>query len=228
MIKILRDLMFKHQNSGNKYKLHFINEKNINDYLDQKPSFFQNLLPAHQADYLRINVLNKFGGIWLDSDVLIMNNLDYYFELLEKYDGFFQKRKLISISFFGSRKNNLVLKEWNKRATNLLTQKNGKINWTDIGTTMIEKIYKDQPEFFKNIKILNAYEHSYPVHWSQCVEEFCLKPYDNYKSLITKERNDLIILVNSVYKFLENKTEEEILNSKMPLNYFLNQSLKNS
>jgi hypothetical protein len=227
LIRILRDLMFKHQESGKGYKLHYINPSNIKNYLPNTPRCFDQLLPAHQADFLRINVLNTYGGIWLDSDILIMNNLDYYFDLLKIYSSFFQKQEVISISFFGSRKNNPIMLEWISRAEKLLNAKGNKINWSDIGSNMIEKIRADMPDLFNNTKIINAYDHSYPVKWNQCLEQFCLKNYDNYLNLIPKERNDLIILVNSVYKFLEKKSEEEILNSKMPLNYFLNKSFQN-
>jgi hypothetical protein len=36
----------------------------------------------------------------------------------------------------------------------------------------------------------------------------------------------LIVLVNSVYKKLENMTEKEILDGNMPINYFINKSLE--
>jgi hypothetical protein len=35
------------------------------------------------------------------------------------------------------------------------------------------------------------------------------------------------VLVNSVYKNLEDKTEQEIIDGNMPLNYFINKSFEN-
>jgi hypothetical protein len=57
-----------------------------------------------------------------------------------------------------------------------------------------------------------------------CVSEFIIKPYDNYKSII-RDYQPLIMLVNSVYRELEEKTTEEIVHGNMPINYFLNKSL---
>ena len=70
-------------------------------------------------------------------------------------------------------------------------------------------------------------DNLYPINWNNGVVEFIKKPYDNYKNIIRKYQ-PLIILVNSVYKELENMTEEQILNGHLPLNYFLNKSFENA
>jgi hypothetical protein len=66
----------------------------------------------------------------------------------------------------------------------------------------------------------------YPVNWDNCVTEYINKPYENYMTII-REYQPLVVLVNSVYKQLENKGEEEILKGNMPLNYFINKSIEN-
>lgn len=227
LIRIFRILMQKHQYSGKGYKLHYINDSNLSEYLNFIPENFDNLIPAHKADFIRIFVLNRFGGIWLDSDNLIMNNLDYYFEILEQYRGFFLKQKEISISFFGSVKDNPYLIEWITRSKKKIEIKD-KLSWEEIGLDIVKSINKELPQLLTDIKILDAYKHAYPVEWYKCLEEFCLKPYNNYTNLITEERKDLVILVNSVYKHLESLSVQEIISSNMPLNYFINQSLINS
>ncbi len=32
--------------------------------------------PAHIADYLRIDIVNKYGGIYLDTDVIVLKDFD--------------------------------------------------------------------------------------------------------------------------------------------------------
>jgi hypothetical protein len=66
----------------------------------------------------------------------------------------------------------------------------------------------------------------YPVNWDVCVDEYILKPYDNYKTIV-RDYQPLVILVNSVYRCIEDNTEERILNAKMPLNYFISKSFEN-
>jgi hypothetical protein len=66
----------------------------------------------------------------------------------------------------------------------------------------------------------------YPINWDNCVCEFIDKPYDNYETII-RDYQPLVVLVNSVYKNLENKTVKEILEGNMPINYFINKSFEN-
>ena len=63
----------------------------------------------------------------------------------------------------------------------------------------------------------------YPVNWYYCVNQFLKSEYENHKKLI-REFQPLIILVNSLYKELENKNIKETINGNYPLNYFLNKS----
>ena len=74
--------------------------------------------------------------------------------------------------------------------------------------------------------IFNGLDNVYPVNWNNCVIEFLDKPYDNYKNII-RDYQPLIVLVNSVYKKLDDMSEKEILDGNMPLNYFINKSFEN-
>jgi mannosyltransferase OCH1-like enzyme len=89
LIKFLRGLIYHHSNNGINYKVHLLNQNNILNYLDEVPSYFFNLHPAHQADFIRVNILYKYGGIWLDSDTVVMNDLSSLFDIIKNQDGFF-------------------------------------------------------------------------------------------------------------------------------------------
>ena len=43
----------------------------------------------------------------------------------------------------------------------------------------------------------------YPVNWNKCLEEYIYKPYSNNLNIV-KYFQPLIVLVNSVYKEVEN------------------------
>lgn len=75
-INILRNLILLHSKSGKGYNFHLITPDNISDYIDDIPDYFYSLQPAHQADFIRIDVICNNGGIWLDSDTLVMNSID--------------------------------------------------------------------------------------------------------------------------------------------------------
>jgi hypothetical protein len=229
LISILRNLIYLHSTNGKGYKVHLITDKNVKDYIKVIPEYFSKLFPAYQADFVRVNVICDYGGIWLDSDTLVMSSLDSLFDIFEIFDGFFirQNNEELSNGIFGSKANTPLLLEWKKHMMYKLDSTNGQIGWTEIGNLMLEALKKTNPNFYNNYKIFDGLDNMYPVNWNKCVDEFLLKPYDNYK-LIVREFQPLIVLVNSVYKNLEGRTEAEILQGKMPLNYFLNKSIENA
>lgn len=227
LIKILRNIIYLHSTNGVGYKVNLITQSNINEYIEELPEYFNELCPANQADYIRVIVICKFGGIWLDSDTLVMESLDSLFKLVNDKNGFFIKENntILWNGVFGSKKNTPLMLEWKQRMLNIL-EKNVKIHWTEIGNSLLQSIYNQNSDFYDGYEIFNGCDNMYPVNWNLCVNEFLDKPYENYKKII-REYQPLVVLVNSVYKKIEDKKIEEILNRKTPLQFFLEKSYQN-
>lgn len=235
LISLLRKIIFLHSNDENNYKVNFITPQNINDYIKELPSSFYQIQPAYQADFLRVCLICEYGGIWLDSDTLVMNNLKELFDLIEEKNGFFIKEnnRTLCNGVFGSKPNTPLMIKWKEIITNQLNRENivkdlnsGKRNLKNVtGSIILKELLKMDSNLFLDYKIFNGLDNLYPINYNFCVEEFIVKPYDNYKNI---ERNfqPLIVLVNSVYRNLENKTEKEIIEDNTPLSYFINKSLK--
>lgn len=228
LISILRKIIYLHSKNGKGYNVILITEKNINEYIKELPDYFISLCPAHQADFVRVNVICDYGGIWLDSDTLVLDSLDNLFSILENKNGFFirENNNILCNGIFGSKQNTPLMIQWKKNMLNKLQATKGKINWSDIGCTMLQTMYNNNNSLYNEYEIFNGLDNMYPVNWNNCVREFIVKPYDNYNNLI-RSVQPLIVLVNSVYKYLENKTEKEIIEGNMPLNYFINKSFEN-
>jgi hypothetical protein len=84
-IKLCLDSIKKHL--GTKYNLQILNEKSIREYLPDIRGDFDNLMVAQKVDYYRIALLHKYGGIWLDADIIVMQDLEPIFRKLDEgYD----------------------------------------------------------------------------------------------------------------------------------------------
>ena len=83
LISILRKFIYLHSTNGKGYTVHLITDKNIGEYISDIPSYFHSLCPANQADFVRVTVICDRGGIWLDSDTLVMDTFDTLFDILE-------------------------------------------------------------------------------------------------------------------------------------------------
>jgi hypothetical protein len=227
LIKILRNLIYLHSTNGKGYNVILIDDKNINEYVKNIPECFNSLCPAHQADFVRVNVICDYGGIWLDSDTIVLDSLDSLFDLIETKNGFFIKEDLhLCNGIFGSKPNTPLMIKWKTKIANILNEKKNKISWCEIGNTLLQKMCDNEPKLYDDYNIFKGFDNLYPVSWRDCVKEYIDKPYDNYKNII-RDYQPLIILVNSVYKNLESMSEKEILNGKKPINYFINKSFEN-
>ncbi len=228
LISILRNLIYLHSTNGKGYNVVLITDQNIRDYINDIPEYFSKLCPAHQADFVRVNVICDYGGLWMDSDTLVLDTLDSLFDLIDNKNGFFikQNNDILWNGIFGSKKQTPLMFEWKKQMMAVLDEKKGMIDWCDIGNNMLRDMFKTNSELYNNYEIFNGLNNMYPVNYPSCVTEFINKPYENYKKIV-REYQPLIVLVNSVYKSLNNKTTDEILKSNMPINYFINKSIEN-
>jgi hypothetical protein len=229
LISILRNLIYLHSTNGRGYNVILITPKNVKKYINNIPKYFYKLCPAHQADFVRVNVICDYGGIWLDSDSIVLDSLDSLFDIIDQNEGFLIKENnhILSNGIFGSKKNTTFMRKWKNEMIIKLHNTQGNIGWVDIGSEMLQNMYYLTPKLFDKYKIFEGLDNLYPVNWSDCVTEFINKPYDNYKTII-RDYQPLVVLVNSVYKALECKTINEILDGNMPINYFINKSFKNT
>ena len=74
--------LIKEHHTDTKYKIHHLTYDNIGEYILGIPSYLQDLELAHVADFIRVNVICDYGGIWLDADTLVLEELDQLFNQL--------------------------------------------------------------------------------------------------------------------------------------------------
>lgn len=101
------------------FKVNELTDNNLNDFLDniERPKTIQ-----AWSDVLRINILKKHGGLWVDATVLCNKPLEEWIEPhIEK--GFFafsdpQPGYKVCSWFLYSEKENYITEEWHKEVTN--------------------------------------------------------------------------------------------------------------
>lgn len=65
-----------HRHCGDDFKIVKVTPETVQDYVpDLIPEWRQIPVLAHKADYLRAVLVQRFGGIWLDSDIIVLKNL---------------------------------------------------------------------------------------------------------------------------------------------------------
>ena len=74
-------------NAGD-YKICFIDEKNFSDYVELPDYILKKfregkISPAHFSDIIRVNLLEKYGGLWIDATILVTEPLEKHQELFD-------------------------------------------------------------------------------------------------------------------------------------------------
>lgn len=80
----IQDFVDGWQVSNPDYVVTVLNRDNVAGYLDSAlPPNFDEPSPAAQSDYVRLAVLSKEGGIWLDASILVTRSLNFVNETQE-------------------------------------------------------------------------------------------------------------------------------------------------
>lgn len=129
-----------------------ITPNNVYEYLpDLSPRVWEITMknPKHnpiavRCAFIRAFLLEKYGGIYIDSDCIVLEDLSAVFELLANYDFISMRRttansKHISIGFYGTRKNGKIISEYADKLRTILEKKTV-FGWGECGAHMLTPI----------------------------------------------------------------------------------------
>ena len=226
------------------FEVIILDYETVKEYLGEvqySKILFKNMPIAVQSDAIRIAILNKYGGIWIDTDTIILNN-----ELLTKFNNY--ELAMIRegntnyhyIGFIYALKNSTIIREWLKQIIQRVEiYKYIYANKTDIkiskyfyksykslrylGNEIINKLLKNITgnQFFslKNLE-LNALPER-----SVYKNPLNLSYRQRYIEFYFKKRNPEIILNNSKEIILFHNSWTPIEYKKMTEKEFLKQDI---
>jgi hypothetical protein len=142
------------------FNLILITDKNINEYCQPHSRFFT-LKPNFKSDIVRYNVLDKYGGIWLDTDVIIIKDLNILYNnlLSSNYCGIVDvenKRNQHGSASLVIKKNSDLSKFCIDYLNNYLDS-NKPLKWGEIGPAIITAALSTD---LKKHVIINQYEET--------------------------------------------------------------------
>lgn len=85
LIDICLDSVKKHCSD---YEIHILNEQTVEQYIGKIPQFKVELPVANISDYIRLALLSKYGGIWMDASIFLTENFDWVYEKYNYQDAF--------------------------------------------------------------------------------------------------------------------------------------------
>jgi predicted glycosyltransferase involved in capsule biosynthesis len=138
-IRLCRQTIFSHAPS-----VRLLSPDDFNQLRDiDRDIDLTNLLVAHRADYIRAFLLARYGGLWIDSDCIVMKSLDLILEMVEQYDFIAHKERsgLVSNGFIGSRPGGEIASEFYRRICSVLRSRK-QLGWTSLGSGPLSEILR--------------------------------------------------------------------------------------
>lgn len=135
------DLVQKSYNSWKKYcsdwEINLLDLSSIKKYNIEKPKNFEVLTATKKSDFIRLSLLYNYGGLWIDSTIVLHENLDWVLKKMKDhpYFGFiYSKNKCHIESWFIGVKNkyDYSIGEWLKYFIQLLNNPNHKPDYFDV------------------------------------------------------------------------------------------------
>jgi hypothetical protein len=228
----LRNLFNK---SRDKYDVILLNETNIRKYLPDLRADFDNLLIAQKTDYYRIALLYKYGGIWIDADIIVMRDLQPIFDKLDEgydYVGFGCTGYQCTYGYgmpsnwvLGSQKNSILMKKCLDKLDDKLNKKLNLIkndnpyddSYHDYGKVILwEKLEELKKEGYKYYHFSSEHDGARDIngYWIHSPQFF-----DTNKTEFLNESKLLFVVLynseisnNKDYDWMMNGTEDRIIN----------------
>lgn len=177
-----------------------VTPETIHDYLPSIPEdIFRIKELAHKADMIRAMLLYEHGGMWLDSDAIVLKDLTWLFQLLDNFEfvgfnnsGSFSDHPLnVRINCFLARPRSKIMGQW--VAAQHAKFPRVEYAWTEVGTELLDPIVVRSSE---SVKLL-PFEMVCPIGWKE-VSRFSSKWEDSGA-----------ILANTQIVMLSNKSLHE-------------------
>ena len=151
------DLCYKSvvHNCSNCFNIVYLNESNIKKYIPEIKNYnISELKIQHKADIYRYLLLKKYGGLWIDADILVLKCLCKYYKNLDSYDyigfgcGYNKEFCSKTLYGYGSPLNWIMGSKPNTKYLNCIIsnvedklKNNQKFNYHDIGRKVLRKCH---------------------------------------------------------------------------------------
>jgi hypothetical protein len=217
LISLCHEIMKHHLQ---KYQITILNTENVQQYVkDIHPHWYNIKCLAHKADYIRAKVLYQEGGMWLDSDIIVLEDFSNLFTLLEKHDFICFEKKVgyPCVTSILANINSELLFKWIKVIEEKLDNKIV-FDWQEIGSELLNTLMKSPDAINHNYKYLGIDGSVTVLPISDIKHELFLE--DKKVDIYRNDYQPFIILHNSVMDKANSMTRDELLNSKCVLSSF--------
>ena len=199
------------------YEVILLNERSIRDYI-KIPNVVEKFSEiAHKADYIRFNLLYQYGGVWLDSDSILLRNIGEAIEPFianHDYIGYGREQGKPSIGFMASKKGCKLLGMHLEEVDRFLRRKlwkqmplsTVKLGWSEIGYDILWKL-ANKYDYYHHERNMFA-----PTVWSDW--KYFFKTDVNIEEYLSHNPFAVVLYNKMMFDSLKDLSIQEIMNGK--------------
>jgi len=194
--KFIQDCHKNWRKYAHNYKIILLNKNNITDYVDM-PDNWKDLPSYRIADILRLKLLEKYGGIWMDASIILLDNPDNFVEndiTLFTTPTTTSDNPIFENWFIASSKGNEIIKKWSREVLYALLNNDIYISLSSkynkelvmspeylICHLVLRNIYDRDKNLFSNIKLYNSSETAFYEHLKYNMNNVGENIFNNFK-----------------------------------------------
>ncbi len=173
--------------------------------------------PASRADYIRVALLAEYGGIWMDSDLIVLKNFAPMKELIKKH-GFVgvhetaRKKEVprwVSVWMLMSQPQGKVILEYKRRLDEKISKQITISKWAALGAFMVTPIVREWAD--ESDYLMLEERLMQPIPWWQ-FKQFFNKELTPDR-ILTKESMAVVLWNKKFTEEFRQMPREEILRS---------------
>jgi SAM-dependent methyltransferase len=214
---------------GNDFEIIRVTPDNVDDFAPELIDEWHRLpVLAHKADYLRAVLVYRHGGIWLDSDIIVLQNLRTMWEKLEEsgsdFIGCGRPGKRPSNGVFGGLASSVLLAKYIDAMNQHIRSRRGDLafRWTEIGYDLLWPLTKGYDFFQYDFRVC------IPIPPSRKETFFKSVPLDELDSADCDLRDDTltVYLYNAIFPtWFKQLSSQDILDSDIVIGQFFRRAL---
>jgi hypothetical protein len=76
---LIKNILELRESKLKDWEIHVLTNSNIDQYINKNvyPKNYNMLMPSQKSDWIRLYLLNKYGGLWLDAGIIINNEIEF-------------------------------------------------------------------------------------------------------------------------------------------------------
>ena len=180
------------------------------------------LQPAHRADYIRAFLLQRYGGLWVDADCLVMQSLAPVLELLREHDFVAHRERsgLVSNGFIGARSGSRIAASFYARIAAILRARRP-LGWNSIGSAPLNAVLDEDASGWHELPC----ERVQPVCWSHPEEFFAQRTPEEHERLVDPRAFCYMLSQVAVNKYASAHGRPDLLDDRAFFSHLLRRAL---